>query len=127
MSSYVEDQVQARIAAARRKAEADQRRRQELAEARQHGLAARHAQRFRNQAQRPLSDEEKAGPVGYIAACLALLRAGRSLNGAGAALAAVVPSRADVAEARCIAEGLAALALEFPAVDRRQVHLEAKE
>ncbi|MFD5227420.1 hypothetical protein ACFWJ5_02535 [Streptomyces qaidamensis] len=46
MTSYVEQQIQARIAAARAKAEADKRRRQELAEARQRGLAARHAQKL---------------------------------------------------------------------------------
>ncbi|MEU0253281.1 hypothetical protein ABZ299_12395 [Streptomyces sp. NPDC006184] len=51
MTSHVEDQIQARIAAARRKAEADHHRRQELAEARQHGLAARHAQKLRRLAE----------------------------------------------------------------------------
>ncbi|CAM5714852.1 hypothetical protein SVIOM342S_07646 [Streptomyces violaceorubidus] len=46
----VDDIVAERIAAARRRAEADKQRRQELAEARQHGLAARHAQKLRRQA-----------------------------------------------------------------------------
>lgn len=115
MTSHVEQQVQARIAAARQKTESDKRRRQELADARQHGLATRHAQRLANQARRPLTLEEKAGPVGYLAACLAVLRAGRSLDGARAGLAAVVPSQADVAEARHIVEGLSTFAPERPA------------
>jgi hypothetical protein len=46
----VEDVIRERIAAARAKAEADKRRRQELAEARRRGLAARHARKLRNQA-----------------------------------------------------------------------------
>lgn len=120
-TSHVEQQVQTRVAAARQKAESSKRRRQELADARQHGLAARHAQRLANQAQRPLDAEEKTGPVGYIAACLAILRAGRSLEGVEAALAAVAPSRADIAEARRIAEVLTALASKSPTVDRRPV------
>ncbi|MFJ7229820.1 hypothetical protein ACIQVF_09775 [Streptomyces tendae] len=52
----VDDIIAERIAAARRRAEADKQRRQELAEARQHGLAARHAQRLRNQASARTTD-----------------------------------------------------------------------
>ncbi|MCX4824887.1 hypothetical protein OG883_34545 [Streptomyces sp. NBC_01142] len=44
----VNDVVQERIAAARRKAENDKRRREELAAARKRGLAYRHAQKLRN-------------------------------------------------------------------------------
>ncbi|MFF7884312.1 hypothetical protein ACH40F_29165 [Streptomyces sp. NPDC020794] len=44
----VEDVVAEKIAAARRKAENDQRRREELAAARTAGLAHRHAQKLRN-------------------------------------------------------------------------------
>ncbi|MEV6116640.1 hypothetical protein AB0L59_30235 [Streptomyces sp. NPDC052109] len=115
----VEDVIRERIAAAAARDAANKRRRQELAEARQHGLAARHAQRLANQARHPLTDEEKAGPVGYIAACLAVLRTGRTLDGASVVLAAVRPSPDDIAEARRITEGLAALTPETPAVDRR--------
>ncbi|MFC8667070.1 hypothetical protein [Streptomyces sp. NPDC057199] len=43
MSSHVEEQVAARIAAVRRKTEERERQRAELAEARQYGLRARHA------------------------------------------------------------------------------------
>ncbi|MFJ5046398.1 hypothetical protein [Streptomyces sp. NPDC088719] len=43
-----EDIVQERIAAARRKIANDKRRREELAEARKHGLAARHRQKLRH-------------------------------------------------------------------------------
>lgn len=50
MVSHVAQQVAARIAAARQKDAEDKRRRQELAEARQHGLAARHAQKLNRQA-----------------------------------------------------------------------------
>ncbi|AEY90746.1 hypothetical protein SHJG_5478 [Streptomyces hygroscopicus subsp. jinggangensis 5008] len=110
--------MQARIAAVRQRTAEQHQRRQELAEARQHGIAARHAQRLANQARRPLADDERTGPVGYLAACLAVLRTGRSLDGASVILAAVVPSPDDVAEARRIAEGLTALA-QTPAVDRR--------
>lgn len=122
MTSHVEQQVAARVTAARQRATEQRRRRQELAEARQHGLAARHAQRLANQARRPLTDDERTGPVGYLAACLAVLRTGRSLDGASVVLAAVVPSPDDVAEARRITEGLAALA-QTPAVDRRPANL----
>jgi hypothetical protein len=58
VTSYVEQQIQARIAAARAKAKADKRRRQELAEARQHGLAARHAQKLQRQDARRGADED---------------------------------------------------------------------
>ncbi|MFD0117664.1 hypothetical protein ACFVZL_19890 [Streptomyces sp. NPDC058320] len=47
MASHVEEQIAARIAEARRKAEAKKRRRAELAEARTHGLASRHAAKMR--------------------------------------------------------------------------------
>ncbi|MET9762063.1 hypothetical protein ABZ016_23905 [Streptomyces sp. NPDC006372] len=127
MSSHVEQQVQARIAAARAKAEADRRRRQEFAEERQHGVAARHAEKLRRQAVNDLTDEERAGPVGYVAACLAVLRTGRSLEGASVVLAAVRPSRDDVAEARRITEGLAVLAPKTPAVDRRPANASREE
>ncbi|WPO69920.1 hypothetical protein [Streptomyces sp. KN37] len=46
MTSHVEQQIQARIEAARRRLEADRRRRAELAAARQAGLARRHAQKL---------------------------------------------------------------------------------
>ncbi|OKJ87511.1 hypothetical protein AMK32_08490 [Streptomyces sp. CB01883] len=111
--------MQQRITAARVKVQAAQRRRDDLAVARQHGLTARHAQRLANQTRRPLTDEERIGPVGYLAACLAVLRTGRSLDGASVVLAAVVPSPADVAEARRIAEGLATLTPNSPGADRR--------
>lgn len=48
MTSHVEEQIAARIAAARRKAEAEKQRRTELAAARRKGLAYRHAQKLRN-------------------------------------------------------------------------------
>lgn len=47
MTSYVEEQVAARIAAARRKVEEQQRRRRELAQAREAGLAARKRAKLR--------------------------------------------------------------------------------
>ncbi|WP_329057615.1 hypothetical protein OG511_20340 [Streptomyces sp. NBC_01453] len=47
MTSHIEQAVAARIAAARRKAEQKKRRRAELAEARAHGLASRHAAKMR--------------------------------------------------------------------------------
>ncbi|MFF2437948.1 hypothetical protein ACFVU4_27915 [Streptomyces sp. NPDC058107] len=47
MTSYVDEQVQARIAAARRKIEQKKRRRAELAERRRYGLQARHAAKMR--------------------------------------------------------------------------------
>ncbi|MFF3876000.1 hypothetical protein [Streptomyces sp. NPDC001978] len=43
MASHVEEQIRARIAAARRRAELRRRQRAELNEARAHGLEARHA------------------------------------------------------------------------------------
>ncbi|MDK1344173.1 hypothetical protein QNO09_12840 [Streptomyces sp. 378] len=61
MSSHVEEQVRARIAAVRAKAEADRRRRQELAEARQHGLAARHAQKLQRQDGRGADEDDQDG------------------------------------------------------------------
>lgn len=48
----VDDIVQERIAAARRRTEENQRRRRELAEARRHGLKARHTQKIKNLAAR---------------------------------------------------------------------------
>lgn len=50
MTSHVEQAVKARIAAARRRTEDMRRQRAELAAARKAGLAARHAQKLRNQA-----------------------------------------------------------------------------
>ncbi len=49
--SHVEAEVQRRIAAAKAKAEAAQRRRQELATARAAGLARRHSQKLRRLAE----------------------------------------------------------------------------
>lgn len=48
MTSHVEQQVQARIAAARRRTEDMRRQRAELAAARQRGLAQRHAAKLRH-------------------------------------------------------------------------------
>ncbi|MCZ4515669.1 hypothetical protein O3Q52_47705 [Streptomyces sp. ActVer] len=59
--SYVEQQVQARIAAARVKVQAAKERRDELSTARRRGLAARHARKLRNLAeaeQRQADDEQ---------------------------------------------------------------------
>ncbi|WP_406306278.1 hypothetical protein OHA61_34195 [Streptomyces sp. NBC_00885] len=47
MTSYVEQAVAARIAAVKAKAAEQRRRREELAEARAHGLEARHAAKIR--------------------------------------------------------------------------------
>jgi len=47
VTSYVEQQVAARIAEARARAQQKKRRRAELAEARRHGLEARHAVKMR--------------------------------------------------------------------------------
>ncbi|MEU8519071.1 hypothetical protein [Streptomyces sp. NPDC048577] len=47
MTSYAEEAVQARIAAARLKDEQRKRRREELAERRKYGLQARHAAKMR--------------------------------------------------------------------------------
>ncbi|WP_031104975.1 hypothetical protein [Streptomyces sp. NRRL S-146] len=49
-TSHVEQQIQARIAAAKVRVQAAKKRRDELAAARRRGLARRHAQRLRNQA-----------------------------------------------------------------------------
>lgn len=49
--SHVERAVQERIAAAKRRAAEQERRRKELAEARKRGLAYRHSQRLRNLAE----------------------------------------------------------------------------
>ncbi|MDW4904460.1 hypothetical protein RB628_03675 [Streptomyces sp. ADMS] len=49
--SYVEQQVQQRIAAARVKVQAAQQRRDDLAAARKRGLAHRHARKLRNLAE----------------------------------------------------------------------------
>lgn len=46
-TSHVEQQIQARIAAARARVQAAQRRRDELSAARRRGLAARHANKLR--------------------------------------------------------------------------------
>ncbi|MCX4573083.1 hypothetical protein OHB41_07770 [Streptomyces sp. NBC_01571] len=48
MTSHVEQQVQARIAAAKQRQEDMRRRRAELDATRRRGLAARHAQKLRN-------------------------------------------------------------------------------
>ncbi|GHF57719.1 hypothetical protein [Streptomyces griseosporeus] len=112
MTSHVEQQVQARIAAARAKGEADKQRRQELAEARQRGLAARHAQKLRHQGARrgalnDLTAEEIAGPVGYLAACLAQLRTGHGIAGLDTGLVSTVPpTQADADNARLIASAV---------------------
>ncbi|MFF2215034.1 hypothetical protein [Streptomyces antibioticus] len=51
MTSHVEQQVAARIAAAKAKAAEQKRIREELASARRRGLAARHAEKLRRLAQ----------------------------------------------------------------------------
>ncbi|WDT90771.1 hypothetical protein H0E86_03920 [Streptomyces sp. SCSIO-PteL053] len=59
-----EDLVQERIAAARRKIANDKRRREELAEARRHGIAARHRQKLAHLQQQanttPLTSQQPA-------------------------------------------------------------------
>lgn len=60
MTSHVEQQVAARIAAAKRKAEERQRRRAELAAARKAGLAKRNARRLFNLAQSALDNTTPA-------------------------------------------------------------------
>ncbi|MFJ3229768.1 hypothetical protein [Streptomyces sp. NPDC086787] len=50
-ASHVEQQIQQRIAAARAKVQAAQRRRDELSAARRRGLAARHANKLRRLAE----------------------------------------------------------------------------
>ncbi|MGW4752005.1 hypothetical protein [Streptomyces chartreusis] len=57
-TSYVEQQVQARIAAARFKVQAAKKRADDLHAARQRGLARRHAQKLRNQAEARWRQEE---------------------------------------------------------------------
>jgi hypothetical protein len=56
-TSHVEQQVQARIAAARVKVQAAQRQRDELGAARRRGLAARHANKLRQLAEQDNGDE----------------------------------------------------------------------
>lgn len=51
-NSHVEQAVAARIAAAKAKIQAAKQRREDLAQARRRGLARRHAQKLRNQANR---------------------------------------------------------------------------
>lgn len=51
MTSHVEQQIQARIAAARAKVQAAQQRRDDLAAARRRGLAHRHAAKLRRLAE----------------------------------------------------------------------------
>lgn len=60
MSSHVEEQIQARIAAVSAKAKADRQRRRELTEARQHGLAARHTQKLQRQDARDVAEDDQA-------------------------------------------------------------------
>ncbi|MFD8739400.1 hypothetical protein ACFV06_31440 [Streptomyces sp. NPDC059618] len=56
MTSHVEQQVAARIAAARARVEAEKQRRAELAAARHRGIAARHATKLRNLAESALDN-----------------------------------------------------------------------
>ncbi|MFC8408547.1 hypothetical protein ACFUG9_34030 [Streptomyces griseoincarnatus] len=108
----VDDIVAEKVAAARRRAEADKRRRQELAEARQHGLAARHAQKLQRQrGTNDITETEVAGPVGYLAKCLAHLRAGHDIDGLETGLVcAVAPTQLEVNHARRMAEALEQIA-----------------
>lgn len=55
-TSYVEQQIQARIAAARIKVQAAKERRDDLTAARKRGLAHRHARKLRNLAQQEQDD-----------------------------------------------------------------------
>ncbi|MBT2425224.1 hypothetical protein J7F02_05870 [Streptomyces sp. ISL-112] len=66
----VNDIVQERIAAARRKIANDKKRRTELAEARQHGIAARHRQKLAHLARhgQPLTSSKEVSE-GYTSAC----------------------------------------------------------
>ncbi|MFE1882669.1 hypothetical protein [Streptomyces diastatochromogenes] len=106
----VDDVIAEKIAAAAARDAANKRRRQELNEARQHGLAARHEQKLRHQASqqqkagRPvndLTDEEIAGPVGYLANCLAHIRLGHDIAGVETGLVwATAPTQAEVDNAR---------------------------
>ncbi|MGW1808254.1 hypothetical protein [Streptomyces sp. NPDC002078] len=128
MTSHVEQQVAARIAAARQRAAEQRQRREELAEARQHGLAARHAQKLGRQAANDLTDEEIAGPVGYLATCLAHIRGGYPIEELDVPLVLyVAPTQTEVDQARRMVARLAALALKSPAVDRRPASREVKE
>lgn len=62
--SHVEQQVQARIAAARVKVQAAKQRRDDLAAARRRGLARRHARKLRNLADAERQDDEPEQPDG---------------------------------------------------------------
>ncbi|MEV4865630.1 hypothetical protein [Streptomyces ossamyceticus] len=59
-TSHVEQQVQARIAAARIKVQAAKERRDDLAAARRRGLAHRHARKLRNLAEQEQQAAEQA-------------------------------------------------------------------
>jgi hypothetical protein len=61
-TSHVEQQIQARIAAAKIRVQAAQKRRDELTAARRRGLAARHANKLRNQAARRDAEQPPDGP-----------------------------------------------------------------
>jgi hypothetical protein len=56
-TSHVEQQIQARIAAARIKVQAARERRDDLAAARRRGLAARHANKLRHLAEQRQADD----------------------------------------------------------------------
>lgn len=60
-TSHVEQQVQARIAAARVKVQAAKERRDDLAAARRRGLARRHARKLRNLADAERQDDDGPG------------------------------------------------------------------
>lgn len=62
-TSHVEQQVQARIQAARVKIQAARQRRDELSAARRRGLAARHANKLWRQAERRTADQEQRDSV----------------------------------------------------------------
>ncbi|GAA2218844.1 hypothetical protein [Streptomyces indiaensis] len=66
-TSHVEQQIQARIAAAKIRVQAAKKRRDDLAAARRRGLAHRHAQKLRNQAEarwkREEQEAEQDGPA----------------------------------------------------------------
>ncbi|MFJ3024080.1 hypothetical protein ACIPH4_24510 [Streptomyces tendae] len=119
----VDDVVAERIAAARRRAEADKRRRQELADARQHGLAARHAQKLQRQGGlNDITEAEAAGSVGFLAKCLAHLRAGHDIDGLETGLVCTVaPTQLEVDHARRMADVLERWPARppLPDVDRR--------
>lgn len=67
-TSHVEQQVQARIAAAKVRVQAAKKRSDDLAAARRRGLARRHAQKLRNQAEaRWKREEQEAEPDGPAA------------------------------------------------------------